>query len=123
VGLELEREHIDLTVDLFRIAQSAVARLHAAEVAITGRPARPRQRRRGRDKDPQTERLRRVIRDLRAQGCSHLETCKRLDARNAIGETLSPPKAWCHTKWEKAYRDQRHGPACRTLISKACRSI
>jgi hypothetical protein len=33
---ELEREHIDLTVDMFRIAQEAVARVHAVEMALAG---------------------------------------------------------------------------------------
>jgi hypothetical protein len=131
MGRELEHERTALLIgmagDFMQLAvkegaelNAAVAKIQTFEAALArGMPpvAKSKQRRRGTGKDPQTERRRRAIRRLRAEGNKQLIICRWLDDNG-----YPTPKTW-GSRWVKAYQSREHGQACRTLISKDSRTI
>jgi hypothetical protein len=123
-SLELEREVIALTLDLFNAAKTAEADLRAIRSVVNRDGKTPRTQashpkptghRRRRGKNPILCQIRKMIKEIREAGYhSCAEIVEQLHKRNVPRPNDT---SWSHLSWIAAFRDKNHQKTVRKWIS------
>jgi len=123
--VEVEREHLQLTLDAIRTAVEQESRLRIVGAAANGYApvsavTAPKPKHTGREKSPYLEDLREVVRRLLHEGTSHKDICTWLDGQwDGRRRKYPTPLAttWARLTWEQALAHEKYEGRVRKWLS------